>query len=81
MTLLCMLGRGQVRLKTPSNAMLAWMREGEQEQLQSAKGRLHIAAKTILTAGAKSLTHTSTYVERYQALLRELLADVGPEVC
>lgn len=72
----------QIRMKLPSEAMLAWLREqaGLQPQLASADSRLRIVAKAILTAGAKSLTHLSTYLQRYQPLLGDLLQDAGPQV-
>ena len=71
----------QIRLKTSGVDLLAWMKDAERgAHMASSSSRLQVAAKAILAAGTKSLTHLSTYVERYQLLLQTLLQEAGPEV-
>lgn len=72
----------QIRLKPSTDVLLAWLQQDGQEhaQLHAPGGRLRIAAKALLTVGAKSLTHLTTFIGRYRMVLQALLQAHDTEV-
>ena len=71
-----------VRDKVSSDGILAWADEASlASQMGGPVGALRCILRALLVAGAKSFTHMITVLERYEMLLRRLLADTGSGVC
>ena len=71
----------QVKRKAIGEDVAAWLEDGDLlTRLGGAAEACAAAARGLLTAGAKSFTHTLVALERYQAVLQSLLTRAGPEV-
>jgi MIF4G like len=70
-----------VRRKVVVEGAINWANEDAvRGDLGGARGVLAAVFRALLTAGSKSFTHMITAIERYEALLRLLLQETGPEV-
>ena len=74
-------GCRQIRLKRGSSSIIEWaLGQGLGEDKGQWQELLRAVAAAILTAGAKTITHMATYVERFEALLRFLMLKCPPQV-
>ena len=73
--------RLQIRQKKGSSSIIEWaLDQGLEEDQSQWQELLRAVATAILTAGAKTITHMATYVERFEALVRFLLLKSPPLV-
>ena len=71
----------QARRKEPAPALLAWAEQPALvDELGGGAARVTCVLRALMVAGAKSLTHTISMLERYHAPLEQLIAAAGPEV-
>jgi len=74
---------GMVRGKVPAEGMLEWIQEQRLADELGPLGLLGMVLRVLLVAGSKSFTHTLIALERYEDVLRHLLAQEteGAEDC
>ena len=71
----------QARRKKPAPALLAWAEQPALvDELGGSAARVACVLRALMVAGAKSLTHTISMLERYHAPLEQLIAAAGPQV-
>lgn len=70
----------QARRKEPAPALLAWAEQPALDELGGGAARVACVLRALMVAGAKSLTHTISMLERYHAPLELLIAAAGPQV-
>lgn len=78
---MCMTPARQARRKEPAPALLAWAEQPALvNELGGGAARVACVLRALMVAGAKSLTHTISMLERYHAPLEQLIGAAGPEV-
>ena len=71
----------QIRQKRGSSSIIEWgLDQGLEEDASQWQELLRAVASAILMAGAKTITHMATYVERFEALVRFLLLKCPSQV-
>ena len=70
----------QIRQKRGSSSIIEWaLGQGLEEEASRWQELLRATTSAILVAGAKTITHMATYVERLEALVRFLLLKCPPQ--
>ena len=76
------MGGMQIRQKRGSSSIIEWaLGQGLEDDAVQWQELLRAVTTAILTAGAKTITHMATYVERFEALMRFLMLKCPSQVC